>query len=257
MPVTVFDYTDFSSTSGLNLIGDAAVVSSVLRLTPAATGKQGACWYQTTIDLSLGFTTIFDFQMTGGGGISNPGHEPNGVGGDGIVFLIQLASNTEIHSGGQDLGYAGIINAIVFEFDTYDNYTFGDIGDNELAIHAGSGSVGSNYGTGGIGKAHINMTAPPSMKDGSVHRAKIKYDASIPQFQVFVDDMTTPKLTWNSAIDAAMNYAAFPWVGFTGAAGSAYNNNDVLSWTLTIPVSPTGKLGYYQDGIWHLTEDYV
>src|SRR5262249_54783458 len=42
---STFNFTDFSNVSSLNLLGHAASVNNVLRLTPAQGGLTGGAWY--------------------------------------------------------------------------------------------------------------------------------------------------------------------------------------------------------------------
>ena len=74
-----FNYTDFSSTAGLSLVGSAAQNGNVLRLTPAAPGLVGSAWYTQKQHVSAGFTTTFSFRLPNG---SKPP-------ADGICFNVQ------------------------------------------------------------------------------------------------------------------------------------------------------------------------
>lgn len=246
--VSEFSYANFASTTGLNLVGDAAVVSSKLRLTPAVGGKVGTCWRTSRVFVAHGFRTDFSFQISGGGGVANPGHQPHGVGGDGITFCLQDASNTEIHGGGQNIGYAGMINALVFEFDTYDDFTFGDIGDNELAIHSSTGSVSSNYATSG--RAQINIAGSPGMKDGAIHTATIIYDRFAGDFKVYLDNVL--HLTLSAALNTLVSRPDGElFVGFTSSTGGAYESHDILSWSFSA-FRADAQHAHYHNGEWHI-----
>lgn len=247
--VEQFSYADFASTTGANLVGDAAVVSSKLRLTPASAGKVGALWRTVRASVGPGFSTEFTFQILGGGGVSNGTHEPHGPGGDGFTFCIQDVSNTEIHSGGADLGYGGIINAVVFEFDTYDDFTFADIGDNELAIHASTSGVSHRYDLSGI--AHVNISGTPNMKDGSVHTGKIVYDRYAEEFRVYIDNILELSYSGNlnTLVDLPDDGNLF--VGFTGSTGSAYESHDILSWSFSSFLAEA-KHAVYHNGQWEI-----
>src|SRR5262245_12752508 len=75
------NYPDFSSTSGLNPVGNAAPLGTAVRLTAATPTQAGALWYTQKQSVINGFDTTFTFR------ISNPGG-PFG-GGDGIAFSLQ------------------------------------------------------------------------------------------------------------------------------------------------------------------------
>src|SRR4051794_20632608 len=52
-----FTYSDFSSTAGLNLVGNAAQTGNFVRLTPATTAQYGTMWYNASQPVASGFTT--------------------------------------------------------------------------------------------------------------------------------------------------------------------------------------------------------
>src|SRR5712691_9266215 len=79
------NYPDFSSTSGLSLVGNAAQNGSFVRLTPNTEVQYGTMWYNTPQYVIGGFTTTFQFRMSEQGGI--------GGGGDGIAFALQNVGN--------------------------------------------------------------------------------------------------------------------------------------------------------------------
>lgn len=169
------DFTDFSSTSGLQLNGNAAQATNsnnqqVLRLTPdGLTGAVGSAWFTTQQPVSGGFTSTFTFQVTSALGAA-----------DGFAFVIQNAPTTPLNSIGAAagaLGYGqggnpggapgnGIQNSLAIEFDTFQNGW--DPDGNHLAVQScgsatqpGGGLPGSNN------QFHVNVDAdfnpvPPS-----------------------------------------------------------------------------------------------
>ena len=54
---SAFDYTNFSSTAGLNLVGGATQVTNFVRLTPASSLVLGAAWYAQKQSCASGFST--------------------------------------------------------------------------------------------------------------------------------------------------------------------------------------------------------
>src|ERR1035438_8242786 len=79
-----FTYTNFNSTTGLNLLGVSAVVDGALRLTPEADTVLGMAWAEAKQPCAGGFDTSFQFRISNPGG--RPGTPP---GADGILFTIQ------------------------------------------------------------------------------------------------------------------------------------------------------------------------
>src|SRR6266487_3302315 len=77
-------FSDFSSAANLTLNGNAAApvnngTTNVLRLTPTAPSQAGSAWFNIQQPVAGGFTTKFQFQITGA---SAPP-------ADGIAFVIQ------------------------------------------------------------------------------------------------------------------------------------------------------------------------
>src|SRR5262245_21390542 len=89
-----FAYSEFSSTAGLMLNGNAAQSGNVLRLTPALNNQSGCAFTTALVPLGglASFSTYFQFQITNSG---NNGANPDedGLGADGIVFVVQTQNN--------------------------------------------------------------------------------------------------------------------------------------------------------------------
>ena len=138
-----FNYSDFSSVAGLNLISDAIQSNKELRLTTKTinynTGDVGAAWYGTKQNVANGFMTRFQFQISDTG---NEGYigENQTTSGDGFAFVIQNDASNCIGSAldyysivypaddpGYDagIGYSGITSAVAAEFDMYYNTDLG------------------------------------------------------------------------------------------------------------------------------------
>ena len=122
--------SDFSTASGLHLNGNASIAGSALRLTPALPGQAGSTFSTSAITLAanVSFNSFLTLRITDSGGIS----DGDGVGADGLVFVVQTnANNVGGAVGG--IGYLGMSNSLGVEFDTYDNGTgFGERQSREL-----------------------------------------------------------------------------------------------------------------------------
>ena len=95
---TIFNFADFSDCTTLQLNGNAACTLNVLRVTPATLSQSGSAFSTTLIPLGPGasFSTFFTFRISGSGGIS----DSDGLGADGIVFVIQPVASTVGGGGG-------------------------------------------------------------------------------------------------------------------------------------------------------------
>jgi hypothetical protein len=128
-----FNYPDFSSTVGLNLVGDAAPFGDRLRLTAAQVGQCGGAWFSTKQAVASGFRTSFAFEVS----------EPDQFfGADGFVFIVQDDSSTALGVGGSSLGFMdtgdgpGLDNFLAVEFDTLNSGITFDTNDNHIAVQS-------------------------------------------------------------------------------------------------------------------------
>src|ERR1700761_3220738 len=105
---TVVNYSDFSSTAGLTLVGNTTTPTTsdgtVLRLVDANIGESGAGYSTTPIGLGAGnsFSTQFQFRITNPGGIDPA---------DGITFVL-AATSTGLGGAGGGIGYQGVGNSL-------------------------------------------------------------------------------------------------------------------------------------------------
>jgi len=215
-----FNYPDFSSPEGLNIVGNAFQVDSILRLTAALRSQRAAIYYLTKQNVEAGFQTTFQFQFTGQGGISPPG-------ADGIAFVIQNVNNSIIgSSNGGNLGYSGITNSIAIEFDTWPNGEFSDPNGNHISIQTRGLLANSSHHNYSLG----STTTIPNLKNGNIYIAKITYNNN--QLKVFLDSLNNPVLTVNVNLATTLQLDnSKAYVGFTSATGNAYQNHDLISWS--------------------------
>ena len=230
-------YSDFSSTTGLQLNGNAAMVNNgtanVLRLTPNTTFQVGSAWFVNSLSLAQGFSTTFKFQLSGTNNAA-----------DGIAFVVQNgpSGNLAIGGVGGGIGFQGLTHSLAIEFDTFCNTSDLCVGNafssaNEVGIlscGAGANSANHSASPAGCGIAHVNATSS-ILADGTVHTATITYtpppcDCS----------NLTVKLDGNQLLGASFDLATLgldsnddAFVGFTAATGALFDNQDIVSWTFT------------------------
>jgi hypothetical protein len=207
-----FVYTDFSSTAGLNLVGSAAQVGNVVRLTPAATQLIGTMWFAASQNAPASFSTTFQFRFTDLGGIT----DANGLnGGDGIAFNYSNRGNTTVALDTDDFS--------VF-FDTFDNGP--DVSSNYVRFFF-QGSVLADQDLGALG---INLS------DTQVHTAVINYAGS--SVGVRVDGINVL-----SVGGVNLGQIAQPtFVGIGAYAGAAFQNQDILNWSFSTPAPTAGAI---------------
>jgi hypothetical protein len=207
----LFEYPNFSSTSGLVLRADSQIVGNALRLNPNSQDKHGEVWYGQKIPVLEGFTTTFQFQITGLG---------NG-GADGIWFIIQNSN--------EGLEYTSALysipNSVNIELDTWENSQYSDPSGNHISVQ----SAGQNQNSPSHAYSLGSTSSIPNLSDGAIHTVKIEY---IPgNMKIYLDNLTNPVLMVPIDLSAIINLdAGKAYVGFGGYTGWAYENHDILSW---------------------------
>ena len=214
MAVVDLNYTDFSTTAGLNLSGTAhtAVNSNgqnVLRLTDAVNNSTGTAFSSTAVNVS-NFSSAFQYQFSGGNGSA-----------DGIAFVIKNpASVTGANGGG--MGYLGTPNSFAVEFDSWYNSEYKDptTGANHIGIDV-NGSVNS------IKTVDIS----PNFNGSGKWYAWVDYSNGI----LSVSTNQTGEKPGTAMLSKVVNLSetvgsSDALVGFTAATGGANQNHDILSY---------------------------
>lgn len=234
---TTVTFNDFSDLSSMVLSGSTASIvnpvsfggQNVLRLTNALS-QAGGAFLADPIPLVDGsgfrasFSTAFQFQMTTPMGCG----EADAPGADGLVFVVQTASNQYGGVGG-GLGYDGISKSIGIEFDTWYNGGV-DPNGNHVGINQ-NGSVAS--------VATANVT--PAMNNGQVWHAWVDYDGATQTLEVRLSQSAArpaaPLLTRVMDLPAILEQPD-AYVGFTAGTGCGGNYHDIRGWTFTNTYNP-------------------
>lgn len=225
---TTISFSDFSSTSGLTLNGNAAQVGNVLRVTPANFGQAGSVFSTNPISLAsnASFSTAFQFRFTNPGGAC----DGQGCGADGLVFIVQTNSNNVGGAGG-GIGYDGVPNSVGIEFDTWNNGSIDGNSSNHVGIDVG-GSVNS--------LVRAEVTAD-DMNNGAVWYSWIDYNGATNLLEVRLAEVNVRpsaailSLTRDITADLGTTNA---FVGFSSGTGAAFANHDILSWTFVDTFAP-------------------
>lgn len=238
----IFNYTNFSSTAGLTLAGNAATTTTsdgtVLRVTPSAGTQAGAVYSTTPVTLGSNatFSTSFQFRFTSPAGIDPA---------DGITFVLS-ASPSGLGSTGIGMGYSGVPNSVAIEFDTFNNY--GSLAgepnsSNHIAVDTNGSlqnlAASSVYGNPSCGftngsPAQNTYTAAGCMSNGNLWTATITYNGSLLNVSV----LDPAKGTTFSAISnysisiASLLGTTNAYAGFTASTGSGQENHDIVKWQL-------------------------
>ena len=233
---TFLSFQDFSDLSPFQLNGFAATVGNpvtddfgrqVLRLTDSFQ-QAGSAFYAMPLSFlkdgsPLSFSSHFSFRISSPLGDS----DPDGVGADGIVFVIQPGASTALGGSGGSLGFWGMANSIGIEFDTWLNREADDDADGN---HIG---ININGTTASVVAAPV----PIRMNNGDDWFSWIDYDQATTLLEVRI--ATVP-------IKPSIPHVALPldlptllgtseaFIGFTSGTGDGAGYHDIVAWEFRV-----------------------
>ncbi len=219
---TVIQYDDFSDTTGLTLNGDTQVVNNNLQLTNNVTWQSGSVFTTNAISLvnDSSFATSFSFKIFD----NSFGGDSDGLGADGLAFVIQT-QNANVGGSGGGLGYQSINNSVAVEFDTFDNGSW----DNNNGNHVGIG-INGNVNTSN------NVNEPFRFNEGDVWNVLITFDGISKLFDVSWSMETDSSK--GGSISQILDVASIlgstdAYLGFTSGTGLYASTHEILSATFT------------------------
>jgi hypothetical protein len=212
-----FNYTDFSSTTGLTLNGSAAQAVDVLRLTPDATDQNGSAFYDTPVNGVANFTTTFGFKI----------NVTDGNGADGFAFNLTNNGTGTLPS----LGEFGTTPDFSVSLQTF------DAGNSDTLRIFFEGSLLAITDVTGL-----------NLDNGNAHSMTVAYTGGT--VSVNIDGAPTPAATAAADLStiSAPTYIGFSArTGSTGGEEAAFSEtHDILSWSFsgaaTCPQPPVEPL---------------
>jgi len=157
----------------------------------------------------------------------------DGVGADGLAFVLQTTDNT-VGSVGGGIGYAGLVNSVAIEFDTYHNW---QVDPRYTGNHVG---INLNGNLNSVVSQHVNTR----MNNGGIWSAWVDYDGSSDLLEVRLSQTSerpdNPLLSYNIDLTSVFG-STDVFVGFTSATGGAYGNHDILAWQFNDSYDPIGE----------------
>ncbi len=200
-----------------------SVNSSKLRLTDSSAGTRGAAWYNTPLDLNTldSFSTEFALCMWS-------------LGNNGMAMVVHGQGNALMPPDtASNLGYGGIGNSIVVEFDTGVSGGW-DADSNHVAIIKNADPEAS----------HIRSFTPASDMNDTSNRYNwvwVEYDHPANNLRVYMTQTASnaepgkpaqPLLNhiFNQSLDAIVGTNAT--IGFTARAGDTAQEHYVAMWRL-------------------------
>ena len=213
-----FSFSDFSSTAGLNLVGSATNPSNTIQLTPAGAMQAGAVWDTTLWNVLGGFTTTFNYSVSGG---TSPE-------ADGIAFVIQddPSGTTALGNNGGLLGAGAMHNSVTVALRTY--------GYNDAEVDScGAGN------TQQIGGCLVGSSAAETLT--GTHTVQINYVPGT--LTVFLDSSQILSDSINLGTAINLNSGNLAYVGLTAGTGSNNSAQTINSWSFaTVPEPATWSL---------------
>lgn len=207
------------------------------RLTTADVSRRGAVWYNNKIDL----LSDFDIQFT-----LNFGDRSGFSGGDGMAFVLQPTSTTEIGVAGSAKGYGndyvpgtyqittpGISPSMAIEYDTYDDEG-GTTGLGTLVLNGDYRHLPGFDGAGTVGLGFLT--------DGLDHSSRVTWNAATQTITFYVDGIQ--RFTYQrDLINVVFGGQHLVYFGFTAGTGGSVNQQsvcfDATNSTFASPVTPT------------------
>jgi Legume lectin domain/Chitobiase/beta-hexosaminidase C-terminal domain len=222
----------FASGDGVALSGSAALSGSQIQLTNTNSQglEAGAAWFGVPVNIGT-FSTAFTLDFTN-------------ANANGMTFSIQNQSQgsayvaNSVISGGPDalgasqsgMGYAGIMASVALAFDLYNV-------PNSVGLYTnGATPTGSQIATG------------LSFGSGHPFNVSLSYNGTTLSMTM-TDTVTKASFSKSWAINIPTTVGGnTAYVGFTGATGGLFANQDVSSWTYStststvspaVPAAPT------------------
>ena len=246
-------YEDFSDLSDMMLNAATAGIANpvnfngqnVLRLTDNL-NQSGSAFLTDEVDLDndASFSTFFTFQITDPQGCI----DDDGMGADGIVFVVQTVSNTA-GGFGQGIGYAGIPNSVGIEFDTWNNGNQDANNGNHIGINL-NGDVNSV----------VRLNIPTRMNNGNIWSAWVDYNGATDELEVRLREGGAVARPANADLSLITDLASVlgqtdAFVGFTSGTGCAGGDHDIRSWALNNSFNPISGCGSVVKATYTVTDD--
>lgn len=204
-----------------NTTGSAsALEENCFLITPDALSQAGGVWYDNPIDFSENFTIFYQ---------NNFGNK-DFDGADGMALVFKRTPNAIIGNSGGDVGYGGIPESLVVEFDTYQNIggstgeSYNDPAYDHIAIMANG--VANHSSTSNLAGPVVASGNSDNIEDGSYHEVKIEWSASNQILNVYFDcDL---RLSLNEDVkNTIFSGDDTVFFGFVGSTGGLSNLHQV------------------------------
>ncbi len=197
-------------------VGDATSVgNNCYRITDDVDWQVGGVWYDNPIDFSEDFT--IDYKNNFGSNDAD--------GADGMALVFKTTSAAVVGGAGGGVGYEGIANSLIVEFDTWQNTVpNNDPTFDHLSIMINGNSFHSTAN-------NLAGPVPPTssttnMEDGQDHNIKIDWNASTQTFEVYFDCELRLSIV-RDIKNTIFGGDSSVYFGFVGSTGGSSNLHQV------------------------------
>jgi hypothetical protein len=197
------------------------------QLTPNVGNQNGCAWNRTPIS----FATSFDYSVS-----MYFGAAAGGADGCAFVFQNATAGISQCGNTGGQLGAGGISNAVVIEFDTYDNDFPGHVYD--MAVDHTAIEIDGNLMGPGAPLAGPVQADPLDglLADGLLHVLRITWNPVTQIMAVWVDGSLRLSCNYDFITNV---FGGNPnvWWGFTASTGALANQQYFCPISIPLPVA--------------------
>ena len=239
------DFSDADDRDDFTLRGNAAWEGDRLRLTPAKANQVGAGWLTKALDFGADYTFSASMKFD----IHSPGGaiaDADGIGGEGMTFVLQANDNNVLGSGGGGLGIDNTGSSfLAIELDSVAGGSFDP--DNTLPSHLGvETSTAGNLARVAIPRFNGNAFFPGDPEPGINYRYLwVDYAGDTQQLNVYLATTdvkpATPTLTVTVNLAELFSESPSLWAGWTASTGAAFNGHDVVAWDIVTGVGEIGR----------------
>ncbi|XP_068635750.1 L-type lectin-domain containing receptor kinase S.4-like [Aristolochia californica] len=225
-----FFYSGFDpATANLTLKGQARIgTNRILRLTNGTSRLKGYAFYPSPFRFKDGSNNNSAFSFSAAFALAIVPNYPK-LGGHGLAFA--LAPSTEF-KGAQPSQYLGLLNAsdnanfsnhiVAVEFDTVQDFEFGDINDNHVGIDINGMTSNATVSAGDI-----------YLESGNTIQAWVDYDGETKVFNVSFAMSSSKPASPNLSfpVDLSPILEDYMYVGFTASTGLLASSHYIMGWS--------------------------
>ena len=194
-----------------SVIGDAQVLdNNCFLITPALDFQTGGIWYDNAIDFSNDFTVYYQNYFGS--------NDANGA--DGMALVFKRTSNPVIGVSGGGVGYEGITQSMIVEFDTWQNTDRNDPVYDHIAIM--KNGISNHTSVSNLAGPIQASGTSVNIEDGTDHEVKIEWIASTQTFNVYFDCDLRLSIT-DDIKNTIFGGDPTVYFGFVGSTGGSVN----------------------------------